>query len=416
MDLSTDDARARVMGSVFSTAGVATSPLLLTYVLPPISPTARLVVNDRLNLAFPFKYRVAVNFNYVRVQVNRAQLEDVSRLQRSFDAMSKIAVSEPIRGSASATATRRRSERPEIGPLQAPRQWWCYAVERVIARSGRQQIYMRWYDVIERATMRARYIYLFNAAWSSSTNDNTTHAPNTDPSSSSSLAFSAAQQAELDTLEYTLTVNEILVFREVALSERHTRDAIGEQQSSSGGSTRSSDETHSEGWWGGMQQWIFGKNSGDEMIELTADERRAIASTVNYHDTVALSTLPKDFIVADTSCNLDCVVLALNDDSGHSFVELVTSGTYAGLLRQHSWTLRATLQELKLKDNIVPSSSPFSTVLQFLTPDQTGAASLMVEKTFVTSTSPAALTVRVATQPLEIVAAWSCVRRLVSFF
>ena len=401
MDLPTEERAIRMGGMV-----KGDEARLHVYVLPPISPTARLEVNDRLNLAFPFKYRVAVDFSTVRIQVNRAQLEDVTMLQRSFEAMSRLALSTQLQ-------LQHRADRPKSSVMEAPREWWKYAVRCIAVKNV--QI-LAWHDVVDRVVSRAKYIRLFNRMYAAERATTGGGGGAAD----ASAPLSAESQREFDDLEYTLSVDDILVFRAVAVHERGGLSKVSTPVKArvlTEGDAAAAVEEGGEGggWWGGVR-WLLGASQGEEELELTSEERSALHDAIDYHDTLALAALPPDFVIADTSCTLSHVVLALNDDAGRPLVELTTSGTYEGLLRQQSWTLSASVKELRMVDKVARSTSPFATVLQFVTPSNIGAATLTVEKTFLTAKSPATTKVRLKTQPIEVIAAWPCAHRLVRFF
>ena len=369
MDLP-PDARARRMGAMIDGVDARRH----AYVLPPISPTARLVVNDRLNLAFPFKYRVALDFGAVRLQVNRAQvrstfllftrihsfvysnpfllftriraqLEDATHLQRAFDAMSRLALSEQRAG-----RVQPHPDRPARGPLESPREWWRYAVRRVAVKN---EMLLQWHDVVERAMNRARYIRVYNrcaaaaaldlgVAVASASVAAATSAPSSAPAPSAragagsdAARVSRADESALDDLEFLLSVDDILVFRAVAVAERAGTSRSGTPSAPStpsraspsgaaaaapaqGDGAAAADAVAAAGgggggWFSGVSGWLFGGDAGEDALELTCEERRALADAVDYHDTLALAALPPDFIIADTSCRLERVVLALND-------------------------------------------------------------------------------------------------------
>ena len=340
MDLP-PDARARRMGAMIDGVDARRH----AYVLPPISPTARLVVNDRLNLAFPFKYRVALDFGAVRLQVNRAQLEDATHLQRAFDAMSRLALSEQRAG-----RVQPHPDRPARGPLESPREWWRYAVRRVAVKN---EMLLQWHDVVERAMNRARYIRVYNrcaaaaaldlgVAVASASAAAATSAPSSAPAPSAragagsdAARVSRADESALDDLEFLLSVDDILVFRAVAVAERAGTSRSGMPSAPSTPSRASPSSAAAAapaqgdgaaaadavaaagggggGWFSGVSGWLFGGDAGEDALELTCEERRALADAVDYHDTLALAALPPDFIIADTSCRLERVVLALND-------------------------------------------------------------------------------------------------------
>ena len=67
-------------------------------------------------------------------------------------------------------------------------------------------------------------------------------------------------------------------------------------------------------------------------------------------------------------------MLALNDSVGRALVELSTSGTYEGLLRQQSWSLKAAVRELHMVDKVAAAASPFATVLHFVVASSDGSS------------------------------------------